>query len=177
MGKQKNGKKKSSSSKNASGQGGGELLYISPSRIRYQHSRIRSTFSGCGRSVTDTLDEIRRGELNPWDLPVIQVLVGPDENDGNGPWYFSLNNRRLWVFKQCLKEGLLDNSKHNNTIPVRIRLPKSAAEAERYSVNNCALEAKFMRESGGGGGGKVKAAVDNSEKESEKAEVAAAPAI
>jgi hypothetical protein len=105
------------------------------------------------------------------------VLVGPDENDGNGPWYFSLNNRRLWVFKQCLKEGLLDNSKHNNTIPVRIRLPKSAAEAERYSVNNCALEAKFMRESGGGGG-KVKAAVDNtSERESEKAEVAAAPAI
>jgi hypothetical protein len=73
MGKQKNGKKKSSSSKNASGQGGGELLYISPSRIRYQHSRIRPTFSGCGRSVTDTLDEIRRGELNPWDLPVIQV--------------------------------------------------------------------------------------------------------
>jgi hypothetical protein len=75
MGKQKNGKKKSSSSKNASGQGGGELLYISPSRIRYQHSRIRATFSGCGRSVTDTLDEIRRGELNPWDLPVIQVNV------------------------------------------------------------------------------------------------------
>ena len=75
MGKQKNGKKKSSSSKNASGQGGGELLYISPSRIRYQHSRIRPTFSGCGRSVTDTLDEIRRGELNPWDLPVIQVNV------------------------------------------------------------------------------------------------------
>jgi hypothetical protein len=72
MGKQKNGKKKSSS-KNASGQGGGELLYISPSRIRYQHSRIRPTFSGCGRSVTDTLDEIRRGELNPWDLPIIQV--------------------------------------------------------------------------------------------------------
>jgi hypothetical protein len=52
-------------------------------------------------------------------------------------------------------------------------------EAERYSVNNCALEAKFMRESGGsGGGGKMKAAVDNtSERESEKAEVAAAPAI
>ena len=33
-----------------------------------------------------------------------------------------------------------------------------------------------MRESGGGGG-KVKAVVDNSEKESEKADVAAAPAI
>ena len=38
-------------------------------------------------------------------------------------------------------------------------MPKSAAEAERYSVDNCALEAKFMREGGGGGGGKAKAAV------------------
>jgi hypothetical protein len=37
-------------------------------------------------------------------------------------------------------------------------MPKSAAEAERYSVDNCALEAKFMRE-GGGGGGKAKTAV------------------
>ena len=86
------------------------------------------------------------------DNSIIQVLIGPDENDGNGPWYFSLNNRRLYVFKQCLKEGLLDNDKYNNKIPVRVRMPKSAAEAERYSVENCALEAKFM--------GKVKTTVD-----------------
>ena len=32
-----------------------------------------------------------------------QVLIGPDENDGLGPWYFSLNNRRLWVLKQTWK--------------------------------------------------------------------------
>lgn len=97
-----------------------------------------------------------------------QVLIGPDENDGKGPWYFSLNNRRLWVFKQCLKEGLLDNDKYNNTIPVRVRMPKSAAEAERYSVHNCALEAKFMREGGGGGGGgKAKTAVVDNRGEDE----------
>ena len=77
-----------------------------------------------------------------------QVLVGPDENDGLGPWYFSLNNRRLWVLKQCHKEGILDNKRYNNTIAVRVRLPKSNAEAERYSVDNCALEAKFIREGG-----------------------------
>ena len=35
-------------------------------------------------------------------------------------------------------------------IPVRVRLPKSAAEMERYSVDHCALEAKFTREGGGG---------------------------
>ena len=75
-----------------------------------------------------------------------QVLVGPDENDGLGPWYFSLNNRRLWVLKQCHKEGILDNERYNNTIAVRVRLPKSNAESERYTVDNCALEAKFIRE-------------------------------
>ncbi|KAK1745902.1 hypothetical protein QTG54_003826 [Skeletonema marinoi] len=153
MGKPKNNKKKSA--KKSSDQG--DLLYVNPSRIRYQHSRIRPTFSGCGRNVMDTLEEIRRGDLNPYDLPVIQVLIGPDANDGKGPWYFSLNNRRLWVFKQSLKEGLLDNDKYNNTIPVRVRMPKSAAEAERYSVDNCALEAKFM--------GKAKTAVDKSAEE------------
>lgn len=89
---------------------------------------------------------------------IFQVLIGPDENnDGLGPWYFSLNNRRLWVLKQCHKEGLLDNERYNNKIAVRVRMPKSGAEAERYSVDNCALEAKFMREgNGGGGGGKKK---------------------
>jgi len=69
MGKPKNNKKKSA--KKSSDQG--DLLYVNPSRIRYQHSRIRPTFSGCGRNVMDTLEEIRRGDLNPYDLPVIQV--------------------------------------------------------------------------------------------------------
>lgn len=128
---------------------GEDLIHIDPSRVRFQHSRIRPHFSGCGRSVVETLDEIRRGDLKPADLPPIQVLIGPEGNDGLGPWYFSLNNRRLWVLKQCYKEGLLNNSTYNNTIPVRVRLPKSDAELERYSVDNCALEAKFMREGGG----------------------------
>ena len=40
----------------------------------------------------------------------------------------------------------LNNEQYNNKISVRVRLPKSKAEAERYTVANCALEAKFMRE-------------------------------
>ena len=66
------GKQKKKSAKKSSDQGG-DLLYVNPSRIRYQHSRIRPTFSGCGRNVMDTLEEIRMGNLNPYDLPVIQV--------------------------------------------------------------------------------------------------------
>ena len=91
----------------------------------------------------DTMEEIRQGKLEPNALPPIQVLIGPTTDDDQGPWYFSLNNRRLWILKQCYKEGLLDN----NTIAVRVRLPKSDAERERYCIQNCALEAKFIRES------------------------------
>ena len=120
------------------------LIQVCPTRVRFQHSKIRPYFSGCGRSVVGTLDEIREGRLQPSDLPPIQVLVGPDADDGMGPWYFSLNNRRLWVLKQCHKEGLLE--RQGNKIMVRVRVPKSDSERERYSVQNCSLDAKFMRE-------------------------------
>jgi hypothetical protein len=69
-----------------------------------------------------------------------QVIVGPEDHDG--PWFFSLNNRRLWVFKRCREEGLLEN----NVIRVRAREPKSGGEEDRYTLENCAVEAKFIRE-------------------------------
>jgi hypothetical protein len=133
-------KAKKPSSSDAGHQEGGFIL-ADPDRIRFQHSRIRPYFSGCGRSVMETLESIRRKEMKPSDLPPIQVIVGPQTEDG--PWYFSLNNRRLWVLKRCREEGLLDN----NQIRVRVRSPKSSAEASRYSLENCALEAKIMKES------------------------------
>lgn len=77
---------------------------------------------------------------------VFQVLVGPVTEEG--PWYFSLNNRRLWVLKRCREEGLLKD----NQITVRVRPPKSAAESVRYTVENCSLEAKLMRETSRPGG-------------------------
>lgn len=141
MGKSRNKKKKSTNA-NAQTSGAG-FLDVDPARVRFQYSKIRPYFSGCGRSVLDTLESIRHGELKPEDLPPIQVIIGPDENDGLGPWYFSLNNRRLYVLKRCREEGLLKNDK----IRVRVREAKSAKEAERYSLKNCAVEAKFMRES------------------------------
>lgn len=149
-----------------------EWLWLDPSVIRFQHARIRPTFSGCGRSVMQTLEEIRLHQLDPHkDLPPIQVLVvvegGENSNksseistktkkktkkkkghenstkeDENTDriLYVSLNNRRLWVLKQCQKEGLLTQ------IRVRVRYAKSEAELERYTATNCALEAKFLRE-------------------------------
>lgn len=34
----------------------------------------------------------------------------------------------------------------NNSVKVRVRLPKSDAEAARYSIENCVLEAKIIKE-------------------------------
>lgn len=134
-------KKKSAAASVAAAEGG---LMVDPGRVRFQHSKIRPVFSGCGRSVEGTLDEIRQGKLSPADLPPIQVIVGPIETGGgeDGPWYFSLNNRRLWVLKRCREEGLLPN----NQIFVRVRKPKSDQEALRYSLENCALEARIVPE-------------------------------
>jgi hypothetical protein len=138
MGKQRKG---NSSAKSNSGTGGDGWLSVDPNRVRFQHSRIRPQFSGCGRSVIQTLQDIRDGTIQAHDLPPIQVIVGPVDDDGER-WYFSLNNRRLWVLKRCREEGLLVN----NQIRVRVRHAKSSAELERYTLQNCALEAKFMRE-------------------------------
>jgi hypothetical protein len=145
MGRKNTSKKTNSKAKNPSSDGAGHqeggFILADPDRIRFQHSRIRPYFSGCGRSVMETLESIRRREMKPSDLPPIQVIVGPQTEDG--PWYFSLNNRRLWVLKRCREEGLLDK----NQIRVRVRSLKSSAEASRYSLENCALEAKIMKES------------------------------
>jgi len=46
------------------------------------------------------------------------------------------------VFKRCREEGLLEN----NLIRVRVRQPKSGSEEERYTLENCSVEAKFIRE-------------------------------
>eukprot|EP00568_Trieres_chinensis_P012333 CAMPEP_0183314528 /NCGR_PEP_ID=MMETSP0160_2-20130417/48721_1 /TAXON_ID=2839 ORGANISM="Odontella Sinensis, Strain Grunow 1884" /NCGR_SAMPLE_ID=MMETSP0160_2 /ASSEMBLY_ACC=CAM_ASM_000250 /LENGTH=211 /DNA_ID=CAMNT_0025479883 /DNA_START=6 /DNA_END=637 /DNA_ORIENTATION=+ len=151
MAKKPKQKRKKGKAKGASGDPGdgnadvpaGDTIRVDPRRIRFQYSRIRPHFSGCGRSVQGTLESIRNGEIGPGDLPPIQVLVGPEAEDGSGRWYFSLNNRRLWVLKRCREEGLLGG---DNLIRVRVRDPKSAAERERYSVERCALEAKFIRE-------------------------------
>ena len=101
-------------------------------------------FSGCGRKVTDTLEQIRCGEIVITDLPPIQVLIMPNQDNTNENEYYSLNNRRLWVLKKCKEEGLIKDN--NGLIKVRVRQPKSDNEYTRYTVENCSLEAKFIRE-------------------------------
>ena len=107
---------------------------VDPSIIRFQHARIRPFFSGCGRSVIETLKEASENiEIAKQKIPPIQTLLIDGE-------YYSLNNRRLWVWKECQNKGLVQK------IRVRVRNPKSEAERQRYTPTNCALNAKFMYE-------------------------------
>jgi len=87
------------------------------------------------------LEDIKSGETKLTDLPPIQVLVGSGSSDG---WYFSLNNRRLWVLKQLRDGGFLEEQ--GNLVKVRVRQPKSQSEQDRYNISNCALNARIMFE-------------------------------
>jgi uncharacterized membrane protein len=72
----------------------------------------------------------------------VKVLVGPESDDGKHRWYFSLNNRRLYVLKRCREEGLLKGT--NNLILVRVREPKSQSEIERYTVTTTTTTTMMM---------------------------------
>jgi len=76
MGKQKKNGKKKTSNNNISEQ---EMIWVDPDRVRFQHSKIRPYFSSCGRALSETLDCIRQGQLDPVDLPPIQVIVFNDD--------------------------------------------------------------------------------------------------
>jgi hypothetical protein len=163
MAKKKGGKKNSGGAAGGNAAAGGDGIMVDPSRVRFQHARIRPFFSGCGRRVEDTLDEIRQGKMKPSDLPPIQILLGPVDEATGEPWYFSLNNRRLWVLKRCREECLLPG----NRIFARVRKPKSEQEALRYSLENCVLEAKIMPEKARGG---VRGCKDDDQNESHAVE-------
>lgn len=117
---------------------GNGLVEIDPSIVYFTHSRIRPFFTGCGVRVTETLSDLLSGKLSVADLPPITIV----ENDG---FYFSLNNRRLFVLKSLRESGFI------TTIKVRIK-PALPRERERYTIGRCALRATIMKERDNCGG-------------------------
>jgi hypothetical protein len=96
-------------------------MEIDPDVIYHTHTKIRNRFSGCGKLVEETLKEIISGKTKIEDLPMITV-----EYDGKK--YYSLNNRRLYVIKQCKKKGLIKN------IKVRVKEVESTKYINTYSL-------------------------------------------
>ena len=179
-------KKKLSAKASSSGSAEGPLVQLRPSQILYTYSKVLPYFSGCGRTLQSTLDQIASGELKASDLPAISVIgaevpvgvgIGTDggkdgsnkkksqQNQDDDGWsssddddggrgrrntnkrggknkrsgggggggggggkkgaeketkFFSTNNRRLWVLKQCEERGLLGSE---GTVGVRLQRP------------------------------------------------------
>jgi hypothetical protein len=102
------------------------FLDVDVENVFFTHARIRPFFSGCGRRLVDTLEELENGEMKLESLPQITILATPTSaSDGQ---YFSLNNRRLWVLKQLRSKGKLKD----NLLRVRVKdaLPR---ELEKYT--------------------------------------------
>jgi WD40 repeat protein len=133
--------------------------WIDPRIIHFTHARISPHFSGCGRSVIDTLEELKMGYITPADLPRIKVVPLVPQDDAEFlqqrkvnkraaaaaaanalTYYFSLNNRRLWVLKQCRELGLL----HENDHKILVVLDLRKQMREKYTIDRCSLSAKFM---------------------------------
>lgn len=115
--------------------------WVDPHHIRFTHSGISPKFS-CGRDVRETLQELLEGRLKVADLPKIQLIKEGDTT------YFSQNNRRLWVLKQCREHGLLRES--GDRILARVQLLSDAAKSrrnrDRWSVERCADTCTFLTE-------------------------------
>lgn len=108
-------------------------IRISPNQIYFTHSRIRGTFTGCSKLIEHTYKEIQDNIISITDLPLITVI----ENEG---YYFSLNNRRLYLIKKLLAAGILSN---DNLVQVRLKKAVER-EKERYTIARCALNATIM---------------------------------
>lgn len=74
---------------------------INPEIIHFTHSRIRERFSGCNKTIQETYNELKTKKININEIPKIKVIY-------DGYNYYSENNRRLYLFKKCKEEGLIN---------------------------------------------------------------------
>ena len=108
---------------------------LNPKEILFSHSNICPNFTGCGKNVLTTLDEIQSGKLRIESLPNITVILNCKGE------YISLNNRRLWVIKKYSEMGYLESINVN----VKKVSDLSVKEQKRYNNNTYSPNAKFDR--------------------------------
>ena len=153
------------------------ITNLSPDLIYHSHSRLEGVFSGCGKTIEGTLQDLLTGRIPPDAIPLISVLQLPTPTP-DSPRFVSLNNRRLYVFKELhkankLKDGLI-------TCRCRVATKK---EAEKYLKQTLALNARIKKAPpspgkgvskkltpGGGGGGGGGGARKKEEEEVEEVE-------
>ncbi len=104
-------------------------IEIDPNIIYFTHSKLRKKFSD-GKFVEDTLKEIIDGNLKAEDLPTIKIMFDPTTER-----YISMNNRRLYVYKQLSSLGKL------KTISANLEYVKG--KDNKLSKNTYSLTAKL----------------------------------
>lgn len=94
------------------------LIFLKPDIIYFTHSKIRNRFTGCGKYLTETYDEIVKNPDLINKIPKIKVIYNSETNE-----FYSMNNRRLWVFKKLYEDkkikeipALVENIKSNSRI-------------------------------------------------------------
>ena len=102
-------------------------IELDPEIIYFTHSKIRKQFSGCGKFLQETLDEIIQGTTTIDQIPLIRVIYHEK--------YYSMNNRRLWLFKELKRLGRLD------VITVELKRAESKSEI-RLGTQMLSLQAK-----------------------------------
>jgi hypothetical protein len=89
-------------------------MFLNPTIIYFTHSKIRNRFTGCGKLLLDTYEEIKNNPDLINRIPKIKVIFDPTRQE-----YFSMNNRRLWVFKKLYEEKII------NEVPVILEKMKN----------------------------------------------------
>ena len=101
--------------------------------VRFTLSKINPCFS-CGRPIEATMAEIRSGHIAPSALPAVTVMR---DKQGN---LYSLNNRRLFMFKALVEEEAMDPK-----LRVRVkRVPDTKRLGGRYTPERCSLTASVV---------------------------------
>lgn len=94
--------------------GNGEsVVYMYPSNIRFTHDSVQSNFSD-GHSIPETFRQILWKKLTVEDLPLIEVMKY------GGEWCVVRGNRRLFLFQELEKRGLVLRSKFKQEILISI---------------------------------------------------------
>ena len=172
------GRKPTASSNNKANKKNDVFIDLRPSEIYFTFSKISDTFSGCSKTLMETLLQLEKRDISSRDIPAVAVVeidkpTAGDEREEDDEEsddeeedrrkssarkkkkkknkmktekiFVSMNNRRLWVFKEAEKRGILQ------TIRVRLQ-PKEVGErlarkgSRNFRLDRISLEARIVAE-------------------------------
>lgn len=103
---------------------------MKPSNIYFSQDSIRNTFDN-GQSIHSTLQACEQNPMAICQIPTIRVCMK------NGRWY-TLDNRRLWVFKKLEESGRITD------VDVNI-VSEDDLTAKKFTTTNCGVSVRIRQ--------------------------------